>query len=90
MTIVEAILKILRDHNKPMTASEIHELIVAEGLFTFAAQDPVSIVRTRLREHCVDIDLKKSSSKRFFLTDGKQGKNVKFSLCKDSEIAVER
>lgn len=50
-TILEAIVQSLPRDSLPRSSKEIHQLIVDKSLFTFRAQDPVSMVRSALRKH---------------------------------------
>ena len=50
-TIIDAIVQVLPRDELPRSSAEIHRLIVDKALFTFRAQDPVSMVRAALRKH---------------------------------------
>lgn len=50
-TIMDAIVQVLPQDGLPRSSAEIHRLIVDKSLFTFRAQDPVSMVRAALRKH---------------------------------------
>jgi restriction system protein len=51
-----------------MSAQEIYEQIVGQGLYEFKAKDPSNIVRGQLRRHCVGA--KGGASKKCFrMTD---------------------
>ncbi|OQB25827.1 MAG: hypothetical protein BWY11_00205 [Firmicutes bacterium ADurb.Bin182] len=51
-TIKEAVLKVLSDESRPMTADEIYDKIIKRGLYTFGAQNPVNVVRTTIEYAC--------------------------------------
>lgn len=51
MTIIQAVAQVLEGSSKPLSAKEIHDEIVAKGLFTFGAKDPVSMVRSTIQKH---------------------------------------
>lgn len=75
MTIVEAITKVLSESKKPMTHNEIYSEIIRSGYYSFGAKDPVSIVRNKIRKHCVGLDFPSSSPKKIFqefVSDGKK------------------
>jgi DNA phosphorothioation-associated putative methyltransferase len=57
MTILEAAIQILRDSKQPMPDAEIYESIVEQGLYTFGAKSPRSVLSGTLRNH-----IKKSPS----------------------------
>ncbi len=66
MTIVEAILAVLRAADRPLAAADIHDAIVKHGLYAFKAKQPQQVVRQQLRRHCVGGKLKTSSTKEYF------------------------
>lgn len=54
MKIYEAAKAVLKESGKPMHARDIHREIVAKGLYSFGAKDPVSIVSQALRKKTAD------------------------------------
>jgi len=69
-TITQAIQKVMRDADRPMTIQEAHDAIVAANLYQFKADDPVHIVRNEIRRHCYGLDFSSSSPKKLFkITD---------------------
>lgn len=52
ITIKEAVLKVLLDVKHAMTADEIYDEIIKQGLYTFEAQDPINVVRTTIEYSC--------------------------------------
>ena len=50
-TILDAVVQALPHDGVPRSSKEIHQIIVDRSLFTFRAQDPVSMVRSALRKH---------------------------------------
>lgn len=66
MTIVEAILAVMKGANVPMSASEVHDAIVKKQLYAFKAKQPVQIVQQQLRRHSIGIQKKTSSSTKYF------------------------
>lgn len=85
MTIVEAIREILRKSDKPLTHKEIYKSIVAADLYVFSAKDPVHVVRSTLRRHCVGLNFPSSSPVKHFKIAQTRGKSVKYSL-KDADV----
>lgn len=71
MRIIDAIEKILKDSGKPLTHVQIYNAIKKEGLFSFGAKDPCSVVRSKLRKHCYNLDFPSASPvKIFVILDG--------------------
>ena len=67
MTLVEAAAAVLRDADRPLSASEIYEAITKTGSFTFNAKNPEQIVLQQLRRHCVGIQNAQSAKERIFV-----------------------
>lgn len=51
LTIIEAVVIVLRSESRTMTAKELHDNIVARDLFRFGARDPISMVRMTISRH---------------------------------------
>ena len=51
MTIIQAALTVLRESKTPLSASEVLAAIQKRGLYSFAAKDPLNVVRAQLRRH---------------------------------------
>jgi restriction system protein len=51
-TITWAIANVLQKANRPLAAREIYELIVADDLYSFKAENPIHVVYTQIRRHC--------------------------------------
>jgi hypothetical protein len=66
MTIVEAIREAMLARGAPLTPSEVYDCIVADELYRFNALDPVHVVRSQIRRHCVGIDTASSSPNKHF------------------------
>lgn len=70
MTINEAIAHVITAAGRPLTPKEAYEQIVKDGLYTFRAQNPLSIVTGQIRRHCKDLDFPSAEPKKYFgLTD---------------------
>ncbi len=65
-TIVKAIRQVMKAEGKPMTPREIYYHVVQEGLYDFGAKDPVSVVGSQIRKHCLGKDAKSYSDSKFF------------------------
>ena len=64
--IPQAIAQILRSNAGPMSAKEIYEGIVSSRLYTFKAQDPLSVVKNQLRRHCDGLNFPSARSMKYF------------------------
>jgi len=65
VTIIEAVLEVLKTENKPLSAEEVYNLICKRNLYSFGAKDPLSVVRAEIRRHSVGFTGKtKASSAR--------------------------
>lgn len=51
MTILDACVAALEKAGKPLSSDQIYERVVENGLYTFGAKDPKSMVRAALRKH---------------------------------------
>ncbi|MDD1956922.1 restriction endonuclease [Pseudomonas sp. 8209] len=66
MTIVGAIKKTLESVNRPLTHKEIYEQIIENQFYFFGAKDPISLVRNKIRKHCIDLDFPSASPRKLF------------------------
>lgn len=64
--IHEIAAEILAEHERPMTADEIYDVIAARGLYEFKAKSPRSILRSQLRRHSVNVTGTHQTSKAIF------------------------
>ncbi|TYR36155.1 restriction endonuclease [Sphingobacterium phlebotomi] len=55
------------DRNEPLGVKEIYLQIVEKNLYVFKAEDPEHIVRTVLRRHSENINVKSSSKTKYFI-----------------------
>lgn len=76
MTIIEAIKKILRQKNTPLTIKQIYEYILEKKLYAFSAKDPKSVVRGQIRKHCVGIEFPTANPVKHFILIGKNKYNL--------------
>lgn len=73
-TIIQSIVQVLKQEEKPLTPKEIYDLIVEQDLYQFKAQKPVHIVLTTIRRSLVNHEISGSrKKKRYFvlLKDGR-------------------
>ena len=59
MTILDACVEVLKADGSALTAEDIYQRIVSRKLYSFAAKDPLSILRGTIRKH-----LKSSGAQR--------------------------
>lgn len=84
-TIIGAALKVLETADQALSVQEIYEEIVRKSLYTFHAQDPLSVVRVELRKHAYGINFPSASKKKYFVYNETNGR---FSpVHKESEIS---
>ena len=55
-TIIETVFYVLRQAGKPMTVSEIYQAIIRDDLYPFGAQDPQSVVYSKVCLACRQTD----------------------------------
>ncbi|WAT01764.1 HTH domain-containing protein [Rouxiella chamberiensis] len=48
MTIIEAIVNVLKEYGKPLSHKDIYDCIINKEYYSFGAKDPVAIVRGKL------------------------------------------
>jgi len=66
-TIAQAISQVLRENKDPMSPRGISDAIVfAAKLYTFKAQDPLSIVKAQLRRHCEGLNFPSARDVKYF------------------------
>ena len=86
ITIIEAIVEVLKKSDTPLTAKEIYNLIVLAGLYSFGAKDPISVVETTLARACKDVDVTKKQKKLSFgCTKNGNGRRFYYLLSKEIE-----
>jgi len=83
MTIVECIKCVLSNSDCAMSAKEIYEEIVQQGLYSFGAQDPVGVVNAQIRRRCVGLDFPTAYPIKIFKIDHQDGKHSKYCLVSD-------
>lgn len=83
-TIVEAAIEVLRKSGSPLSSKRIYEEIVREGLYSFKAQKPISVVNYAIRSHCEGIEMPAlgNTYKVFAISMDESGNSV-YSLLED-------
>lgn len=66
MTIVESIKTVLADFPGGLTHQQVYNEIIQRKLYSFGAKDPLSVVRAKLRTHCIGIDFPTASKVKHF------------------------
>lgn len=74
MTIIEATLSILKRSEEPLSIHEIYKRTIDKSLYTFHAQNPISVLRSEIRRHSVGIDFPTASKKKYFIYDETNGR----------------
>lgn len=85
MTIVESIKCILQQNNNGLTAKQIYDEIIRQDLYSFGAQNPVSVVNGELRRRCIGLDFPTSYPIKAFEIAGYEGKKIKFRLISEEK-----
>ncbi|PSH04040.1 MAG: restriction endonuclease [Acidobacteria bacterium] len=70
ITIVQAIEQVIRERGRALTIIEIHDAIVAQHLYEFKADNPVHIVGSQVRRHCLGLDFPSAAPNKLFKTLG--------------------
>ena len=82
-TIKGAVMAVLQVASSPMSASEILEQIQRKELYQFNADNPLSVVTSTIRQHCVGVEFPdRSKEKPFHMVIGDNGR-PKFYLKED-------
>lgn len=88
MTIIEAIKSVLSSCTDGLTAPEIYDAIISNGLYSFGAKKPIAVVNGEIRRRCKDLDFPTAYPTKVFEIVGYQGKKPKFSLINHSPSSV--
>lgn len=54
MTVIEAVLQVMRAAGRPMSPREVLSEIQRSNLYAFRAREPASIVQAAMRRHSID------------------------------------
>lgn len=81
LTIREAIIRVLENEHTGLTAEQIYNQIIAEGLYSFGAQNPQGVVRVEIDRACINSNYSIRASKDYFRFERNQiGEKVYFLL----------
>jgi len=74
-TIAEVAIAVLKGAKQPMTAVEITQVILDQGLYSFNTKDPRAMVRGAVERRCEGLNRKDSITPKYFKkrADGKYG-----------------
>lgn len=67
MTIIEAIVSVLKERGKPLSPKDIYNLILDGNYYSFGAKDPLAVVRGEIRKHCYGVDFPSASPRKIFV-----------------------
>jgi len=65
MTIIDAVLAVMREANEPLSAAEVYDRILRRGLYKFGAKDPLNLVRAQMRRHSIDYEGRTGANTRY-------------------------
>lgn len=88
MTIVESIKRILQQNSDGLTAKQVYDEIVRQGLYSFGAENPVAVVNSQLRRRCIGLDFPTAYPIKAFEIAGYEGKKIKFGLISEGKIST--
>ncbi|KUK52388.1 MAG: Uncharacterized protein XD78_2004 [Desulfotomaculum sp. 46_296] len=81
LTIKESIIRVLENEHQGMTVEQIYYKIIADGLYSFGAQHPLSVVRVEIDRACANSNYTIRASKDCFRFERNQkGEKVYFLL----------
>jgi restriction system protein len=71
-TIIEAVIQVLEEEGRPLSAKVIYNKIMERDYYRFRAENPSNIVLTLIRRHSQGLDFPSASPKKYFqfLNDG--------------------
>jgi TIR domain-containing protein/HB1/ASXL restriction endonuclease-like protein with HTH domain len=70
-TIILAIKEVMLSYGRPMNVQQVYEAIIKGGLYRFKASQPVHVVRSQIRRHCVGLDFPTAADLKHFELRGK-------------------
>ena len=70
-TIVDAIRQVMKAEGRPMTAREVYYGTIQAGLYDYKAKEPIHVVASQIRKHCVGKDARSYAASKFFEAAGK-------------------
>lgn len=67
MTIIEAIISVLKECNNPLSPKDIYDYIIDRKYYSFGAKDPLAVVRGEIRKHCYGVNFPSASPRKIFV-----------------------
>jgi len=64
--IHQAIAEVLGAEKRPLTPEEIYNSILERKLYLFRARDPLHVVHTDLKRHCIDLNFPSARATKYF------------------------
>ena len=86
-TIMETVFDVLRQAGKPMTVSEIYQAIIRDNLYPFGAQNPQSVVYSKVSLACRQTNARIKEGRDVLIRAEKDGRKV-FRVMSAKEAAV--
>lgn len=74
MTIIEAIIEVMKRENRPLTSKEIYKRIIENDFYLFGAKKPEQIVSGTIRRHSLGIEFPTASPVKHFKVYSYEGK----------------
>lgn len=71
--IHQAIADVLRVEKGPLPAEEIYKRILDRKLYSFRARNPLHVVQTDLKRHCIDLNFPSARATKYFRRETYQG-----------------
>lgn len=75
-TITETVFDVLRQAGKPMSVSEIYQAIIRDDLYSFGAQDPKSVVYSKVSLACRQIEDRIKKGRDVLISSEANGRKV--------------
>lgn len=66
LTVRDAILKTFKDKGAPLTPKQIYDYIIEQNIYSFNTDQPLHVVKTRLRRDCDGLNFSASNKKKYF------------------------
>lgn len=77
--IHQVISEVLRTEAIALTPDEIYNKILERGLYHFRARDPLHVVHTDLKRHCIDLNFPSARATKYFKQENsKEGPRYRF------------
>jgi restriction system protein len=88
LTIVEAIKEALKLESRPLTYKEIYKIIIDNDFYNFGAKKPETLVNSKIRKHCLDLDFPSASPAKHFRIASKDGRFIKYTTKENDTSSI--